>query len=152
MRYCPNCRRINEDWPDRCRYCGLTWNVRICRRGHLNPPNAVFCGECGSGDLTDTARGGRIINGIFRLFHGGGPFPFLMLIVKLAIPILILCVIAQDLETFLPLLVALAILIGILKYAVSLLPSWLTGRASRYYRGRTKDYKDRAKQRDSRRK
>lgn len=150
MRYCPNCRRINEAWPERCRFCGLTWNVRICRRGHQNPANAVFCGECGSGDLTDTARGGRIVNGIFRLFQGGGPFPFLMLIVKLSIPILILCVIAQDLEAFLPLLVALVILIGILKYAVGLLPSWLTGRAGRYYRGRVKNYKDRAKRRDSR--
>ncbi len=150
MRYCPNCRRINEAWPERCRFCGLTWNVRICRRGHQNPANAVFCGECGSGDLTDTARGGRFVNGIFRLFQGGGPFPFLMLMVKLAIPILILCVIAQDLEAFLPLLVALVILIGVLKYAVGLLPSWLTGKAGRYYRGRVKNYKDRAKRRDSR--
>lgn len=150
MRYCPNCRRINEAWPERCRFCGLTWNVRICRRGHQNPANAVFCGECGSGDLTDTARGGRIVNSIFGLFEGRGPLPFLMLIVKLAIPILILCVIAQDLEAFLPLLVALVILIGVLKYAVGLLPSWLTGRASRYYRGRVKNYKDRAKRRDSR--
>jgi len=73
-----------------------------------------------------------------------------MLIVKLAIPILILCVIAQDLEAFLPLLVALVILIGVLKYAAGLLPSWLTGRAGRYYRGRVKSYKDRAKRRDSR--
>jgi len=150
MRYCPNCRRINEAWPERCRFCGLTWNVRICRRGHQNPPNAVFCGECGSGDLTDTARGGRIINGIFSLFRGGGRFPFLTLIVKLSIPILILCVIAQNLETFLPLLVALTLLIGVLRYAVGLLPSWLTGRVRRYYRGRIKDHRDRAKRRDSR--
>ena len=150
MRYCPNCRRINEAWPERCRFCGLTWNIRICRRGHQNPANTVFCGECGSGDLTDTARGGRIINLIFRLFQGGGPFPFLMLIVKLALPLLLLCVIAQDLEAFLPLLVALTILIGVLKYAIGLLPSWMTGRVSRYYRGRVKDHKDRAKRRDSR--
>jgi hypothetical protein len=150
MRYCPNCRRINEAWPERCRFCGLTWNIRICRRGHPNPANAVFCGECGSGDLTDTARGGRFINGIFGVFQSGGPFPLLMLIVKLTIPILMLCVIAQNLEAFLPLLVALAIMIGILRYAVGLLPSWLTGRAGRYFRGQVKDYKDRAKRRDSR--
>ena len=117
---------------------------------HPNPANAVFCGECGSGDLTDTARGGRIINLIFGIFQGGGPFPFLMLLVKLALPIFVLCVIAQDLEAFLPLLVALTILIGILRYAIGLLPPWITGRIGRYYRGRVKDYKDRAKRRDSR--
>jgi hypothetical protein len=150
MRYCPNCRRINEAWPDRCRFCGLTWNVRICRRGHQNPANAVFCGECGSGDLTDTAQGGRFLNGVFRLFQGGGPFPFLSLIIKVAIPLLILCVIVQDLEAFLPLMVAIFILISVLRFAVGLLPPWIAKPLGRYYRVRVKDYKDRAKRRDSR--
>ena len=150
MRYCSNCRRINESWPDRCRFCGLTWNVRICRRGHSNPTNAVFCGECGSGDLTNTAQGGRLINGLFRIFQRGGPLPFLMFLVKLALPILVFFVIVQDLEAFLPLLVVMTILVVILRYAIGLLPSWIFGPIGRYYRGRVKDYKDRAKRRDSR--
>jgi len=29
--------------------------VRLCPRGHENPPDAQFCGSCGSADLTETA-------------------------------------------------------------------------------------------------
>jgi hypothetical protein len=38
-----------------CHYCGRTWHVRLCRSGHENPPDAQFCGTCGSADLTETA-------------------------------------------------------------------------------------------------
>lgn len=54
MRYCPYCRRINPGRPIICHFCGRTWYVRLCPRGHENPYNARFCGECGSLDLTDT--------------------------------------------------------------------------------------------------
>jgi hypothetical protein len=55
MRYCPYCRRWNSGRPQRCHYCGRTWYVRFCLRGHANPPDAQFCGTCGSADLTETA-------------------------------------------------------------------------------------------------
>jgi len=150
MRYCPNCRRINEAWPERCRFCGLTWNVRICRRGHLNPANAVFCGECGSGDLSNYAHGGEFINAIFGLFHGKSPLTLLSLYIKLALPLFILYVIAKNYETLLPLIVGIVILIIALRFAIGQMPSWLTGRVGKYYRNRIKDYKNRAKKRDSR--
>ena len=55
MRYCPYCRRFNEGKPQICHFCGRTWYVRLCPRGHENPYNAQYCGTCGSADLTETA-------------------------------------------------------------------------------------------------
>lgn len=55
MRYCPYCRRINPGYPAICHYCAHTWYVRLCPRGHENPPGALHCGACGSADLSETA-------------------------------------------------------------------------------------------------
>lgn len=55
MRYCPYCRRISAGRPQICNYCGRTWYIRLCPRGHENPPDAQFCSSCGSTDLTETA-------------------------------------------------------------------------------------------------
>ena len=55
MRYCPYCRRLNSGSPVICNYCGRTWYIRLCPRGHENPSNAQFCGTCGSVDLSETA-------------------------------------------------------------------------------------------------
>ena len=55
MRYCPNCQRINVGHPLICNYCGRTWYVKLCPRGHANLPDVQFCGECGSTDLSDPA-------------------------------------------------------------------------------------------------
>src|SRR5262249_47309720 len=55
MRYCPNCKRLNFRRPVICMYCGRTWNVRLCPRGHVNRFDANFCGQCGNTELTDTS-------------------------------------------------------------------------------------------------
>jgi hypothetical protein len=55
MRYCPFCHRWNLGRPQLCYYCGHSWYIRLCPRGHENPYDAQFCGVCGSADLTDTA-------------------------------------------------------------------------------------------------
>ena len=55
MRYCPHCQRLNSGRPQLCYYCGHTWHVRLCPRGHENPPDAQVCGTCGSVELTETA-------------------------------------------------------------------------------------------------
>lgn len=54
MRYCSHCKRLNTEHPPFCRYCGRSWNARLCPRGHPNPTDANFCGECGNTDLTET--------------------------------------------------------------------------------------------------
>ncbi len=55
MRYCPYCQRFSVGQPQLCFYCGRSWYIRLCPRGHENPPDALFCGTCGSADLTDPA-------------------------------------------------------------------------------------------------
>jgi hypothetical protein len=55
MRYCPRCRRFNPGSPPICHFCGSTWYVRLCPRGHENPTSAQYCGTCGSTDLSETA-------------------------------------------------------------------------------------------------
>ncbi|MCK4351859.1 zinc ribbon domain-containing protein [candidate division WOR-3 bacterium] len=73
MKYCPTCGRWNQGSPVFCQYCGHTWNYRVCPRGHLNPPNARFCQECGSPDLSEPAEGRvpiffRLIKPLFWIF------------------------------------------------------------------------------------
>jgi hypothetical protein len=55
MRYCPHCGRLNSGFPLICRFCSRTWYIRLCPRGHVNPPGSLHCGECGSVDLSETA-------------------------------------------------------------------------------------------------
>ena len=49
MRFCHNCRQWNNEWPTRCRHCGVGLDGRLCPRHHVNPvdPRLSFCGECG---------------------------------------------------------------------------------------------------------
>jgi hypothetical protein len=54
MRYCLSCRYLSADSPI-CTRCGRSFGGRLCdaKRRHLNPPDAQFCGQCGSTNLTD---------------------------------------------------------------------------------------------------
>lgn len=67
MRYCPYCRRFNEGNPQICHFCGRTWYIKLCPRGHENPFNAQYCGTCGSADLSDTAGSRSIILIVIKL-------------------------------------------------------------------------------------
>lgn len=58
MRYCLRCRRLSSDGAI-CTSCGGSFGGRLCdypRRPHLNPPDARFCGQCGSTVLREAAR------------------------------------------------------------------------------------------------
>ena len=143
MRYCPNCRRINEQWPDHCRYCGSTWGVKICRGGHLNPAGAVYCGQCGSAHLTQPASGCGLVNLIFGLCRGQGWIRFA---IKVAVPICLLVILSKHLELVLPFLVALYVLVSIFKHTFGVLPPWVTGPIMRFYRSRVREYTDRARE------
>src|SRR5258707_14679804 len=54
MKYCPFCKRLNSGRPAICNYCGRSWYHRLCSRGHENPHDAQYCGNCGSTDMTET--------------------------------------------------------------------------------------------------
>src|SRR5712691_8464798 len=55
MRRCTACFRFHPGHPTFCSYCGRSFGVRICSRGHHNPRGVAFCSECGSTDLSTPA-------------------------------------------------------------------------------------------------
>ena len=68
MKYCSHCRHLNAGRPRYCQYCGHTFNVKLCPRGHINLPENLVCGECGSHDLTEPAPLPRKIRVAIRTF------------------------------------------------------------------------------------
>ena len=56
MRLCFSCRRVTPGAPSYCHYCGKTYNVRLCSRGHINPRSANVCSQCGSKELSTPQR------------------------------------------------------------------------------------------------
>ena len=56
MIYCLACRQLSGDGP-LCTQCGRSFGGRLCngKKRHLNPPDALFCGQCGTANLVDAA-------------------------------------------------------------------------------------------------
>lgn len=54
MRYCLACHRMASSGPI-CSHCGRSFNGNLCGCGHLNPPGAQFCAQCGSTKLLQAA-------------------------------------------------------------------------------------------------
>jgi hypothetical protein len=55
MKRCNYCFRYALDQPTFCPYCGRSYDVRLCPRGHVNPRNVQFCATCGSDELSTPA-------------------------------------------------------------------------------------------------
>lgn len=56
MRYCLACRELSGEGAY-CTRCGRSFGGRLCggKQRHLNPPDALYCGQCGSPNLTEAA-------------------------------------------------------------------------------------------------
>ena len=54
MRYCLSCRHLASSGPI-CSQCGRSFGGHLCDAGHLNPPGAQFCAQCGSTKLLQSA-------------------------------------------------------------------------------------------------
>jgi hypothetical protein len=52
MRYCRNCQKFTSGQPAFCQFCGRSYGVKLCPRGHRNPRSANSCSECGSHELS----------------------------------------------------------------------------------------------------
>lgn len=100
-----------------CHYCGRTWQVRLCPRGHENDPDAQFCGICGSADLTETA----------------GPMPLWIWLIRFGILIIFIAIIIILFANFklpefhltdqiIAQVISLAILIFVVKTGLSGMP------------------------------
>ena len=118
MRYCPHCRRLSPGYPVICNYCGRTWYVRLCPRGHENPSNAQYCGACGSTDLSETA----------------GSKPWTIYFIKILI-VIFMCIIIISIgklffdslkdETsavLVPFIISIVLLVSVYFFAISIAP------------------------------
>jgi RNA polymerase subunit RPABC4/transcription elongation factor Spt4 len=63
MRYCSNCKKLTAGKPPYCNFCGRSYGVRLCPRGHNNPRAAEACSECGSMELSTPAPKGGTMKG-----------------------------------------------------------------------------------------
>jgi hypothetical protein len=52
MKRCTSCFRYSLGDPTFCTYCGRSYDVRLCPRGHRNARSSTFCADCGSSDLS----------------------------------------------------------------------------------------------------
>lgn len=114
MRYCSYCGKWFAGRPTYCPNCGRTWDYRICPRGHLNPPSALYCGECGSPDLSETSGRERWFSRI-----AGAIGKVLLKVMLIVIVFLMLMILSRtNLET----LSGFVIAIGLLLIVFNLLP------------------------------
>jgi len=79
MRYCFSCRKITSGDPSYCNYCGKSFDVKLCGRGHTNVRMAEVCSTCGSRDLSVPHRHPTFKMRIFQILALIVPFVVLLL-------------------------------------------------------------------------
>jgi hypothetical protein len=80
MRYCLSCRKITSGDPAYCNYCGKSYNVKLCGRGHTNIRTAEVCSTCGSRDLSVPQSRPSMKTLIFHVFALFLPFVVLLVL------------------------------------------------------------------------
>jgi hypothetical protein len=102
-----------------CSYCGRSFDVRICPRGHHNPRGAQFCAACGSADLSTPAPPASLLHqlsgAILYAFAG-------VLVVILIGAALISLVSAIDWQALNGPILMLVLMLGVLYWTTTLLP------------------------------
>jgi hypothetical protein len=119
MRRCTACFRFHPGTPTFCTYCGRSFDVRICARGHRNPRHVQFCAECGSADLSTPTPPASFLHQL----SGVVLYLFSALTVALAGLIAGLALIhGIDWSALTPSLVSLVLMLGVLYWTTTLLP------------------------------
>ena len=119
MKRCTACFRFHPGTPTFCSFCGRSFDVRICSRGHRNPRGVQFCAECGSADLSTPAPPASFLH------HLSGFVLYLFFALTIALVVLVvgLAVIQSiDWSALTPSLVALVLMVGVLYWTSTLLP------------------------------
>src|SRR6266849_42535 len=119
MRRCTSCFRFHPGTPTFCSYCGRSFDVRICSRGHRNPRGVQFCAECGSADLSTPAPPASFLH------HLSGFALYLFSALTAAIIVLaagLAVIYSIDWSALTPSLVALVLMLGFLYWTTTLLP------------------------------
>ena len=119
MRRCTNCFRFHPGSPTYCSYCGRTFDVRICSRGHLNSRHVRFCTQCGSSELSTPAPPATLLHQIsgFALY-AVAVVVFLLIVLSGVLALLH----AVNFGALAPSLAELLVVFGLLYWATTLLP------------------------------
>lgn len=119
MKYCFGCGKLTPGDPAYCQFCGKTYDVKLCSRGHQNPRNAEVCSQCGSRELSKPQpkipMSWRLLALLIQLGLG-----VLLAYVSLSILIALL-----KTPAFQELIVLTSLLLGGLWWCFSKLPEWL---------------------------
>lgn len=119
MRRCTSCFRFLPGTPTFCSFCGRSFDVRICARGHHNPRGAQFCAECGSADLSTPAPPAsflhRLSGAVLYLFSG------LVVLILIGAALLSLFS-AIDWQALSGPVLMLVLMLGVLYWTTTLLP------------------------------
>lgn len=119
MRRCTSCFRFHPGTPTFCSYCGRSFDVRICSRGHRNPRGVLFCSECGSADLSTPAPPASF----FHHLSGFVLYLFSALTIALILVTAVLAILYNiDWSALTPSLAALVLMLGFLYWTTTLLP------------------------------
>ena len=119
MRRCTACFRFHPGQPTFCSYCGRSFHVRICARGHHNPRGVQFCSECGSADLSTPGPPASFLHhlsGLVLYLFAAVTFALIVLVVGLSLVHFV------DWNALSPRLVALLLMLGFLYWTTTLLP------------------------------
>ena len=119
MRRCTQCFRFHPGSPTFCAYCGRSFDVRICARGHRNPRGVQYCSECGTADLSTAAPPASFLHQlsgfVLYLFCG-------LTIALIAVTAGLALLDNIDWSTVTPSLVALVLMLAFLYWTTTLLP------------------------------
>ncbi len=119
MRRCTSCFRFYPGNPIFCSYCGRSFDVRICSRGHRNPRGAQFCTECGSADLSTPTPPASLLH---RL-SGAVLYLFVALFLCLVMVSIVFSVLESiDWSRLSGPMVSLLLMLGFLYWTTTLLP------------------------------
>ena len=119
MRRCTSCFRFHPGSPTFCSYCGRSFDVRICSRGHRNLRGVQYCAECGSADLSTPAPPASF----FHHLSGFVLYLFSGLTIALIVVTAVLAILYNiDWSDLTPSLAALVFMLGFLYWTTTLLP------------------------------
>ena len=119
MRRCTACFRFHPGEPTFCTYCGRSFNVRICSRGHQNPRGVQYCAECGSTDLSTPAPPASFLHRLSGLVL----YVFTGLIIGVVVVTVALSLVSgMDWSALSGPMVMLVLMLGFLYWTTTLLP------------------------------
>ena len=123
MKLCFSCGKVTTGTPAYCHYCGKTYNVRLCSRGHINPRSANVCSQCGSKELSTPQRKIPLLLKplIFLLSHF---FGFLLISALIGFAGYFAYQVVNDPNGLLPLM-CIGLLLGLLLLIWMMLPNFI---------------------------